>query len=78
MSSDMIQTWGWRSITSASARISSAVQAAPVGLLGKFSSSHLVRGVIAASKSSGRSLKPLFCGQLTATGSPPTTRVISG
>ena len=65
-------------MTSASAASSSRVAAAPVGLLGKFRSSHLVRGVIAASRSSGRSLKPLFCGQLTTTGSPPMTRVISG
>ena len=78
MSSDMIHTCGWRSITSPSAAISSAEQAAPVGLFGKFSSSHLVRGVMAASRSSGRSLKPLFCGQFTGTGTPPTRDAISG
>ena len=78
MSSDMIQTCSWRSITSPSAAISAAEQAAPVGLLGKFKISHLVRGVIAASRSSGRSLKPLFCGQATGTGTPPATWVVSG
>ncbi len=78
MSSDMIHTCGWRSITSPSAAISAAEQAAPVGLLGKFRISHLVRGVMAASRSSGRSLKPLFCGQFTATGTPPASGAISG
>jgi hypothetical protein len=33
--------------------------------------SQRVRGVIVACKSSGRNLKPLFCGQDTTTGTPP-------
>ena len=56
---------------------SARVQAAPVGLLGKLSTNHLVFGVIAASRSSGRSLKPLFCGQATSTGTPPINFAIS-
>ncbi len=78
MSSAMIHTCGWRRITAAIAASSSRVQAAPVGLFGRLSISHLVRGVIAASMSSGRGLKPLFCGQFTNTGSPPMSCTISG
>ena len=77
MSSVSTQTCGWRSSTSARACISDREQAAPVGLLGKFSSSHLVFGVIAASRSSGRSRKPLFCGQATGTGTPPASFAMS-
>jgi hypothetical protein len=46
-------------------------------LFGLFNISHLVFGVMAASISSARGLKPLFCGQGTNTGSPPTSFVIS-
>ncbi len=77
MSSVMIHTCGCFSITSASAFISAFEQAAPVGLFGKFRISHLVLGVIAASRSSGRSLKPLFCGHCTNTGLPPGTFAMS-
>jgi hypothetical protein len=47
---------GVLSRTSAIACISAREQAAPVGLFGKFRISHFVCGVIAASRSSGRSL----------------------
>ncbi len=73
----MIQTCGCLAITSASARNSSREQDAPVGLFGLFSTSSFVRGVIAASISSGRGLKPLFCGHGTSTGSASMNRVIS-
>ena len=36
--------------------------------------SQRVRAVIAARRSSARSLKPLFCGQGTMTGVPPLRR----
>ena len=78
MSSESTQTWGWRSSTSPSAAISSRDRAAPVGLLGEFRISHFVRGVMAASRASGRNLKPSLCGQVTNTGRPPTTCAISG
>ena len=77
MSSDMIQTCGCFTITSAMARNSVAEQHAPVGLFGLFRISHLVFGVIAASMSSARGLNPLFCGQVTNTGSPSQSLVIS-
>ena len=77
MSSDRIQTCGCLRITAAIAFSSSALITAPVGLFGLFSISHLVFGVIAASISSARGLKPLFCGQCTNTGSPSTSCVIS-
>ena len=77
MSSDRIQTCGCLRITVGDrAQISSAEQQAPVGLFGLFRISHLVFGVIAASMSSARGLKPLFCGQLTNTGTPSQSFVI--
>ena len=39
---------------------------------------HLVFGVIAFSRSSGRSLKPLDAGHTTGTGLPPASTTISG
>ena len=51
---------------------------APVGFDGEFRISHLVCGVIAASRSSGRNLKPLFCGHGTGTGVPSDSSTISG
>src|SRR5262249_24944143 len=77
MSSDMIQTCGCFTITSAIARSSAAEQQAPDGLLGLFRISHLVFGVMAASMSSERGLKPLFCGHVTNTVSPSNSLVIS-
>ena len=78
MSSDMIQTSGCRRSTAAIAPRSSAEHAAPEGLFGLFRISHLDRGVIAASISSARGLKPLFCGHGTNTGTPSSRVVISG
>ena len=69
----MTMTCGWRSSTSAMARISLREHTAPVGLLGKFRTTHLVRGVIAASRSEARSLNWLFSGQDTNTGFAPAT-----
>ena len=43
-----------------------------------FSMNHLVFGVIAASRSSARSLKPLFCPQGTNTGVPSASDTMSG
>ena len=63
-------------MTAAIASISARVHTAPVGLFGLFSTSHLVFGVIAASISSGRGRKPLFCGQVTNTGVPSHSWVI--
>ena len=77
MSSVMIHTCGWRSMTSVMAFMSAHEQVAPVGLLGKFSSSHLVRGVIAASSASACSRKPLFCGHGTNTGVAPANLAMS-
>jgi hypothetical protein len=54
-------------------RISAREQAAPVGLLGKFTTTHLVRGVIAASRSAARSLNWLFSGHDTGTGRAPAS-----
>ena len=76
MSSDRIQTCGCLRITAAIAADRPAEQQAPVGLFGLFRISHLVFGVIAASMSSARGLKPLFCGQLTNTGVPSHSCVI--
>src|SRR6516162_1691683 len=78
MSSVMTQTCGWRSSTSATLRRSASEYAAPVGFDGEFRISHLVFGVIAASRSSDRNLKPLFCGQGTGTGVPSHSNTISG
>ncbi len=47
MSSDMIHTCGCAQQHAAQRRRSVGGHAAPVGLFGKFSTSHLVRGVIA-------------------------------
>jgi hypothetical protein len=70
MSSEIVQTFGWRSSTPASAFSSSAEKTAPLGFDGEFSISHLVRGVIARSSSSACSLKP-FCALVgTQTGTP--------
>ncbi len=69
----MTSTCGWPSSTSATSRISAREQTAPVGLLGKFSTTHLVPGVMAASRSAARSLKWLFSGQDTGTGRAPAT-----
>ncbi|MNT98322.1 hypothetical protein D3C72_2408830 [compost metagenome] len=51
---------------------------APVGLLGVFSKTHFVRGVMARSKAAGVSLKPSDSGQITTTGVPSLTRTMSG
>ncbi len=51
---------------------------APVGLLGVFSSSHFVRGVIARSSACGVSLKPSDSGHATTTGVPSLTSTMSG
>ena len=63
---DMIQTCGCRSQhVGERAQFVAPCRRRRSGCSGKFRISHLVRGVIAASRSSGRSLKPLFCGQVT-------------
>ena len=69
----MISTCGCFSSTSAISFISAREHTAPVGLLGKFSTTHLVLGVIAASRSAARSLNWLFSGQETKTGTPPAS-----
>ena len=69
----MTKTCGWASSTSAISRISAREHTAPVGLLGKFSTTHLVLGVIAASRSTARSLKWLFSGHDTDTGVAPAS-----
>ena len=78
MSSVKIQTSGCRSSTSQIGRSSSAEYAAPVGLHGLFSMNHLVRGVIACSSASARSLKPWFCSHGTSTGLPSASDTMSG
>ena len=78
MSSVKTQTSGWRSSTSQIGRSSWAEYAAPVGLQGELRKNHLVRGVIAASRSSARSLKPLFCPHGTMTGVPSANATMSG
>src|SRR5690242_21734700 len=78
MSSVITQTCGWRNKTSVTPSKSASVYAAPLGLDGELRISHLVFGVIAASRSSGRILKPLFCGQATGTGLPSASNTISG
>ncbi|KAG1446793.1 hypothetical protein G6F57_017227 [Rhizopus arrhizus] len=55
-----------------------AQQTAPVGLLGEFRISHLVRGVIASRKASGVSLKPSSACVATITGTPPLMRTAAG
>ncbi|CFP68738.1 Uncharacterised protein [Bordetella pertussis] len=51
---------------------------APVGLLGAFIISHLVRGVMAASSACGVSLYWVAGVAVTATGTPPLTSTMSG
>ena len=78
MSSLMMNTSGCRTRTSVSFLSSARVYAAPVGLEGELSSTHLVRGVIARSSASGVILKPDSIVVGTATGSPPASITISG
>ncbi len=78
MSSVSTQTCGWRISTSVIAFRSSALYAAPVGLHGLFSMNQRVFGVIAASRSSARSLKPLFWPHGTSTGLPSARVTMSG
>eukprot|EP01022_Parablepharisma_sp_SALTPOND_P035049 TRINITY_DN939_c0_g4_i4.p1 TRINITY_DN939_c0_g4~~TRINITY_DN939_c0_g4_i4.p1 ORF type:complete len:1248 (+),score=348.87 TRINITY_DN939_c0_g4_i4:2480-6223(+) len=78
MSSVITSTWRWRSSTAASARSSSMVQVAPVGLLGELRISHLVRGVMARSSVVGVSLKPSASTQGTITGVPSQASTMSG
>jgi hypothetical protein len=77
MSSDMNQTCGWRRSTAPSACSSSREYTAPLGLLGEFSISHLVRGVMAASSCSGVILNPVDAVAGSVIGIPIVIRTIS-
>ena len=59
------------SSTSQICRISAGEQTAPVGLLGKFNTTHLVLAVMTSSRSEARSLNWLFSGHDTDTGFAP-------
>ena len=78
MSSVMTRTCPCANSTSPKARYSASEYVAPVGLLGELISSQRVRGVIAACKASGVSLKPLASGQGTMAGMPSEASTMSG